>query len=671
MTAAGDGLRPSRKTVKFVEREQNHRMSFVDSLLTLVAPIGICLCFMGKRINKVLVANRGEIALRVVRTLKEMGIASVAVYAEQDRESQYVSMADEAYLLSGDTYKDTYLNEDLLIEILRRSGADAVHPGYGFLSEVASFADKIAAAGAIWIGPSPKALTDLGDKITARRVATRAKVPPVPGISDAVTDIHALFDFAHTHGFPIMMKRTDGGGGRGITIVRDDDELRSFYLNHDALQGGDLSEYFVERFIDKARHVETQCGRDSHGNFTVYSTRDCSVQRRNQKLIEEAPAPFLHPDVISQLERYSRNLFEAVDYVGLGTCEFMVTPQHKVYFLEVNPRLQVEHTVSEEVCGLDMVREQVTIAQGGKLTMAPEPRGHSFELRITCEDPATNLSPSSGTLTRVEWPSGPGIRVDSGVEEGDTVSPKFDSMMGKLIVTAQDRASAVARVRRALSELTIEGVPTPASLFEQIFNDPVFTAEGQDFDVSTKWLERTYLNREPSSVRAGQPASLTDAGEDSSVTATESFVIEVNNRRVTLTIPQEIVDTLTGSARARGAKLPSQPLRGQGLRNIATKSADDEGKSGVISSPMQAVVTRINVAEGQRIAKGDLLVVLESMKMENYVYSPVAGTVTKIFVGPAAGVEAGETLVTLDIEGATKSDEKAETESTEKTEAAK
>ena len=397
---------------------------------------------MGKRIEKVLVANRGEIALRVVRTLKEMGIASVAVYAEQDRESQYVSMADEAYLLSGDTYKDTYLNEELMLEILRRSGADAVHPGYGFLSEVASFAEKVAAAGAVWIGPSPKALTDLGDKITARRVATRAKVPPVPGLSESATDIHALFDFAHTHGFPIMMKRTDGGGGHGITIVRNDDELRGFYLNHDSLQGGDLKEYFIERFIDKARHVETQCGRDSHGNFTVYSTRDCTVQRRNQKLIEEAPAPFLDESVIRQLTQYSGNLFQAVDYVGLGTCEFMVTPQNKVYFLEVNPRLQVEHTVSEEVCGLDLVREQITIAEGGELTQAPEPRGHSFELRITCEDPATNLTPSSGTLTRIAWPSGAGIRIDSGVKEGDTVSPKFDSMMGKLIVTAQDQVGS-------------------------------------------------------------------------------------------------------------------------------------------------------------------------------------------------------------------------------------
>ncbi|MCH4209769.1 acetyl/propionyl/methylcrotonyl-CoA carboxylase subunit alpha [Bifidobacterium sp.] len=605
---------------------------------------------MVKNVNTILVANRGEIALRVVRTAREMGIATVAVYAEQDRNAQYVEMADEAYLLPGDTYRDTYLNEGLMIDVLRRSGADAVHPGYGFLSEVASFAQKVIDAGAIWIGPSPQALTDLGDKITARRVAKLAKVPPVPGISDPVSDIRVLLEFAHTHGYPLMMKRTDGGGGRGIVLVHDDDELRGFYMSHDSLQGGDLNEYFVERFIDKARHVETQCGRDSHGNFTVYSTRDCSVQRRNQKLIEEAPAPFLSEDANEQLHRYSRNLFESVDYQGLGTCEFMVTGQRKVYFLEVNPRLQVEHTVSEEVCGLDLVREQIDIANGGELNQVQQPRGHSFELRITCEDPATNLTPSSGTLSAIRWPSGPGIRVDSGVEEGDTVSPKFDSMMGKLVITAQDRPTAVARVRRALQELSIEGVPTPASLYEQIFNDPVFTAEGHDFDVSTKWLEREYLNREPSTLASGQPASLSGDVEQPQRAETESFVIEMNDRRVTLKVPVDIVNTLTGAARARGAKRASQPLRGQGLHVVESGNSADQ-KPGVIASPMQAVITRVNVAEGQSVAKGDLLIVLESMKMENYVYAPDAGTVTKIFVGPSSGVEAGDTLITIDVDG--------------------
>ena len=451
---------------------------------------------MASTVKKLLIANRGEIALRVVRTAKEMGISTVAVYSEQDRNSRYVDMVDEAYLLSGDTYKDTYLNEDLLIDILHKTGADAVHPGYGFLSEVPSFAQKVEDAGAIWVGPHHTALVDLGDKITARRVALRAKVPPVPGLSEPVTDVRTLLDFAHTHGYPIMMKRTDGGGGHGITVVHDDEELRRFYMNHDALQGGDLKEYFIEKFVDKARHVETQSGRDSHGNFTVYSTRDCSLQRRNQKLVEEAPAPFLSEEIISTLEEYSRRLFTTVGYVGLGTCEFMVTPNGKVYFLEVNPRLQVEHTVSEEVSGLDLVREQLNIAAGGELTRAPELRGHSFELRITSEDPATNLTPGSGTLEKIQWPAGPGVRIDTGVEQGDTISPKFDSMMGKVIVTAQNRLDAVARVRRVLDELVIEGVPTPIPLFKEIFRNDDFTAEhGHPFAVSTKWLERTYLNR--------------------------------------------------------------------------------------------------------------------------------------------------------------------------------
>ncbi len=608
---------------------------------------------MVTNIKKILVANRGEIALRVIRTAQEMGIPTVAIYAASDRQAQYVEMADEAYALSGDTYRDTYLNEDAIIDILHKSGADAVHPGYGFLSEVASFAQKVIDAGAVWIGPKPEALIDLGDKITARRVATRAKVPPVPGISEPVKDIRELLTFAQTHGYPVMMKRTDGGGGRGITVVQNDDELRGFYMNHDALQGGDLDEYFIERFIDKARHVETQVGRDSHGNFTIYSTRDCSVQRRNQKLVEEAPAPFLTDDENAQLHRYSRNLFEAVDYVGLGTCEYMVTSQHKVYFLEVNPRLQVEHTVSEEVSGLDLVREQLMIADGGELTQNHPSRGHSFELRITSEDPATNLTPSAGTLTKIEWPSGPGIRVDSGVEVGDSVSPKFDSMMGKLIVTAQNRDAAIARVRRALKELCIEGVPTPAKLFEQIFNDPDFTAQDHDFDISTKWLERKYLNRTAAAANGGQPASLysNKAGEDAQnkPTKMESFVIEVDNKRVKLTIPQDIVDNLTGSARVRSTVRASQPLRGRGFRGDTHKSETPKDAPGVISAPMQAVITRVNVAEGQSVAKGDLLAVLESMKMENYVYAPAAGVVTGIFVGPGDGVEAGEKLVTIDV----------------------
>ena len=646
----GEGL-----PVGFVGDIQKKTPYFVDDLFASVNFVEKNADIMRQTVKKLLIANRGEIALRVVRTAREMGVATVAVYAEQDRGAQYVDLADEAYLLPGDTYQDTYLNGDLLIDLLKRSGADAVHPGYGFLSENPDFARKVEASGAVWVGPHHRALTELGDKISARRVASRAKVPPVPGLSEPVRDIRTLLDFAHTHGYPVMMKRADGGGGHGITVVRDDEELRRFYTNHDALEGGDLDAYFIEKFIDRARHVETQAGRDAHGGFTVYSTRDCSLQRRNQKLVEEAPAPFLARETEETLREYSRRLFETVDYTGLGTCEFMVTPNGKVYFLEVNPRLQVEHTVSEEVCGLDLVREQLTIASGGALTPAPEPRGHSFELRITSEDPATNLTPSSGVLERVSWPSGPGVRVDSGVTEGDAVSPKFDSMMGKLVVTAQDRAAAVARVRRALDELVVEGVPTPAPLYREVFRDPSFTAEdGHAFDVSTKWLERTYLNREASAARGGQPASLAGASgahARAEACGTESFVIEMNDRRVKLTVPLDIVESLTGGARARGVNRPTQPLRGAGAHGAgqSRRQGDDGERPGVIASPMQAVVTRVNVAEGQRVAKGDLIVVLESMKMENYVYAPAAGVVSKIFVGAASGVEAGDTLVTLDV----------------------
>lgn len=600
--------------------------------------------------KKVLIANRGEIALRVVRTAREMGIKTVAVYMEPDRDALFARLADEAYLLPGETYNETYLNEDLLIEIARRAGADAIHPGYGFLSEISSFARKVSDADLIWIGPKPEVLDELGDKITARRFAQRSKVPPVPGISDPVSDIQPLLDFSHQYGYPIMMKRTDGGGGRGITVISDDEELRAFYMSHDALQGGDLDEYFIEKFVPSARHVETQSGRDSHGNFTVYSTRDCSVQRRNQKLVEEAPAPFLTADVISQLEGFSRRLFDTAGYVGLGTCEFMVTPEAKVYFLEVNPRLQVEHTVSEEVSGLDLVREQLVIASGGELSSAPTPRGHSFELRITSEDPATNLTPASGTLENIAWPTGPGIRVDSGVAAGDVISPKFDSMMGKLIVTAQSRSAAIARVNRALAELEIDGVPTPKGLFEKIFSDPDFTADEGEFRVTTKWLEKKYLTQKPESSKSGQPSSLTATTSsevpNEALADHETFVIEIDNKRVNLSLPSGMF--AQGSAHARKEKPLSQPLRGRGSRLSSDSQHDTApGANGEINAPMQAVVTRVCVASGQEVHKGDLLIVLESMKMENYVYSPLDGVIGEILVGPAQGVDAGETLVRL------------------------
>lgn len=602
--------------------------------------------------KKILIANRAEIALRVIRTAKEMGIPTVAIYSEPDRRAPYVDRADEAYYLPGDTYNETYLNQEAILDIARRSGADAIHPGYGFLSESDEFASKVMEAGLTWIGPKAGVLEDLGDKISARRVARVAQVPPVPGISDPVEDLHTLLDFATEHGYPVMMKRTDGGGGRGITICRTEDELRAFYGAHDSLQGGDLDKYFIEKFVPHARHVETQCGRDKLGSFTVYSTRDCSVQRRNQKLIEEAPAPFLNDKVISRLETYSRRLFDSVGYEGLGTCEFMVTPTSDVYFLEVNPRLQVEHTVSEEVCGIDLVREQVNIADGLPLTVAGKPRGHSFELRITSEDPAKNLTPSAGTIESLTFPAGPGIRIDFGVNKGSVISPKFDSMMGKIIVTARTRQEAIARVLRALDEFQVTGIATPCELYRQIFQNPAFVAADENFSVTTRWLEKEYLSRNAASSQAGLPQSLTQMQSPEEIlgnVAAQSFIMEVNGKRVRVNVPDDFVGLL-GGGRPRGPRRLQQPLRGNGL----SSAQEDKGKQnpsiaagGQISAPMQAVVTRVNVADGQKVSKGDLLVVLESMKMENYVYAPLAGTVTDIMVGPSDSVDAGDPLVTI------------------------
>ncbi|WP_018143472.1 ATP-binding protein [Alloscardovia criceti] len=621
--------------------------------------------------KKLLIANRGEIALRIIRTAHEMGISTVAIYSDQDRNAPYVAQADDAYHMSGDTYNETYLNMDRIIEIAQRSEADAIHPGYGFLSEISAFARKVLEAGLIWVGPRPEVLDELGDKITARQFAQRADVTPVPGISEPVSSIHELIDFCNEHGYPAMMKRADGGGGRGIAVVRSEDEIRTFYMSHDALQGGDLDKYFIEKFVREARHVETQCGRDSQGNFTVYSTRDCSVQRRNQKLIEEAPAPFLSADVEQKLRIFSQRLFDTAQYEGLGTCEFMVTPHNDVYFLEVNPRLQVEHTVSEEVCGIDLVREQLAIASGEQLTPAPEPRGHSFELRITSEDPEKNLAPGSGVIEELHFPAGPGIRVDFGVSQGDTVSPKYDSMMGKLIVTASTRDHAIARVHRAIQEFSIRGIATPIRLYDEIFAHDDFTARGKSgtFNVTTKWLENTFLNEHAQSTRAGMPTSVVDrsinsvepselgmqransqlgSSRDASHT---TFVVEVDNRRMKISVPDYVVAAISTSHRPI-AHRKTQPLRGSGMATMDTaehKGNEFVSSNGEIKAPMQAVVTRVNVAVGQDVKKGDLLVVLESMKMENYVYAPLTGTVHEIYVGPADGVDAGEALLKLDI----------------------
>ena len=603
-------------------------------------------------LSRILVANRGEIALRIVRTARDLGATSILPYTPEDLMSPAAELADEAYAMpEGSSYTDAAA----VLELARTTGADAVHPGYGFLSEDADFARSIIEAGITWVGPSPEAMDALGDKMSARATAERAKVAPVPGITDSVTDAETVISFAGTHGYPVALKRTDGGGGRGITVLHNDDEVRSTpAFESAALGGGTL---ILERFVTAARHIETQCARDSHGGFAVVSTRDCSLQRRNQKLLEEAPAPFLPEGAHDRLVEASRRLLETVDYVGVATCEFLLTPEEDLWFLEVNPRLQVEHCVSEEVTGTDLVELQLRIAEGGHLGEINEPRGHSLELRITCEDPSRGLAPSTGAITRLRWPAGPGIRIESGVTEGDVVTPMFDPMLAKIVVTGATREQAIARARRALRETVVEGVTVCTALHTEVLERPAFTspdASGR-LTVTTRWIENEVL---PELADAGAPADA-DGSQAAPEAVTNprtrsSYIIELNGRRMQLTLPDGI---LAPSNPARGFSPRSnraQPLRGRsgGTTRSARGGASGETEStgsepGVIAAPMQAIVTRICVEPGQQVCQGDLLVVLESMKMENYVHAPSDGTISEIPVGAGRTVSAGDVLVRM------------------------
>ena len=603
-------------------------------------------------LSRILIANRGEIALRIVRTARDLGATSILPYTPEDLMSPAAELADEAYALpEGSSYTDAAA----VLELARATGADAVHPGYGFLSEDADFARSIIEAGITWVGPSPEAMDALGDKMSARATAERAKVAPVPGITDSVTDADTVIAFAASHGYPVALKRTDGGGGRGITVLHNDDEVRATpAFESAALGGGTL---ILERFVTAARHIETQCARDSHGGFTVVSTRDCSLQRRNQKLLEEAPAPFLPEGTHDRLVDASRRLLETVDYVGVATCEFLLTPEDDLWFLEVNPRLQVEHCVSEEVTGIDLVELQLRIAEGGHLGEINEPRGHSLELRITCEDPSRGLAPSTGAITRLRWPAGPGIRIESGVTEGDVVTPMFDPMLAKIVVTGATREQAIARARRALRETVVEGVTVCTALHTEVLERPAFTnpdASGR-LTVTTRWIENEVL---PELADAGAPADA-DGSQAAPEAVTNprtrsSYIIELNGRRMQLTLPDGI---LAPSNPARGFSPRSnraQPLRGRsgGTTRSARGGASGETEStgsepGVIAAPMQAIVTRICVEPGQQVCQGDLLVVLESMKMENYVHAPSDGTISEIPVSAGRTVSAGDVLVRM------------------------
>ena len=583
-------------------------------------------------VSKILIANRGEIAVRVIRAARDEGLQTVAVYADPDRDSQHVKLADEAYALGGATAAQSYLVMDKLIEIARRSGADAVHPGYGFLSENAQFAQKCIDAGLTWIGPSPESITQLGDKVAARHIAQKVGAPLVPGTKDPVKSADEVVAFADEHGLPIAVKAAFGGGGRGIKVARDRESIVEMYESavREATAAFGRGECFIERFLDSPRHVETQCLADAHGNVVVVSTRDCSLQRRNQKLVEEAPAPYLSDEQNERLYEASRAILREAGYQGAGTCEFLVGTDGTISFLEVNTRLQVEHPVSEEISGLDLVREQFRIARGEKIEEKdPVLRGHSFEFRINGEDAGRSFMPAPGTIEKMTVPTGPGVRWDSGFVAGDVIGGNFDSMLAKLIVTGANREQALQRARRALAELTIEGMPTVIPFHRVVLDDPAFApAEGGEFKVHTRWIETEFNNTIP--MYSGAPGSV-DSDEDERTTV----VVEVNGKRMEVSLPD-----LGGGAKP--AAKPAAKTRKSRSARSAAKGGGDE-----LTSPMQGTIVKVAASDGDTVAEGDLILVLEAMKMEQPITAHKAGKVSGLSAKAGDTVTSGAVLATI------------------------
>ncbi|RIX26562.1 acetyl/propionyl/methylcrotonyl-CoA carboxylase subunit alpha [Amnibacterium setariae] len=587
-----------------------------------------------RRITKLLIANRGEIAVRIIRAARDAGIASVAVYADQDRDARHVRLADEAYALGGTTSAETYLVIDKLLSVARRSGADAVHPGYGFLAENSAFAQAVIDAGLIWVGPSPEAIEALGDKVTARHVAESVGAPLAPGTLNPVADAAEVVAFAEQVGLPIAIKAAFGGGGRGLKVARTIEKIPELFesATREAVAAFGRGECFVEKYLDKPRHVETQCIADAFGTVVVVSTRDCSLQRRHQKLVEEAPAPFLTEEQRELLYRSSKAILKQVGYVGAGTCEFLIGADGTVSFLEVNTRLQVEHPVSEEVTGLDLVREQFRVAEGQALGYDdPAPRGHSFEFRINGEDPGRNFLPSPGPVQSFRVPGGPGVRIDSGVTTGDVVSGAFDSLLAKLIVTGADRADALERARRALAEFEVAGLPTVIPFHRAVVRDPAFTAEDGRFGVFTNWIETEFVNDiEPWS------GSLGDQDPTGPVPADRQRVtVEVNGKRIEVSLP-------TALARPESAAPAAAPPR---RRSAASRAGTTSGDA--VKAPMQATVVKVAVTEGQKVVAGDLVAVLEAMKMEQPLTAHRDGVVTRLTAVPGTTVSSGTVLLEI------------------------
>ncbi|QKJ20047.1 acetyl/propionyl/methylcrotonyl-CoA carboxylase subunit alpha [Microbacterium hominis] len=585
------------------------------------------------QIAKVLVANRGEIAVRVIRAARDAGKASVALYADQDRDAMHVRLADEAYALDGATSAETYLSIEKILSVARRSGADAVHPGYGFLAENADFARAVIDAGLVWIGPSPEAIEALGDKVTARAVAEKVGAPLAPGTPGPVAGADEVVAFAEQVGLPIAIKAAYGGGGRGLKVARELGEVAELFesATREAITAFGRGECFVEKYLDKPRHVETQCLADADGNVVVVSTRDCSLQRRHQKLVEEAPAPFLSDEQNRVLYESSKAILREVGYVGAGTCEFLIGADGTISFLEVNTRLQVEHPVSEEVTGIDLVREQFRIAEGGILDYDdPTPEGHSIEFRINGEDPGRGFLPQPGHIHVFKTFGGPGIRLDSGVTAGDSVSGAFDSLLGKIIVTGRDRAEALQRARRALDEFEVAGMPTVLPFHRKVVRDAAFTADDGVFGVYTRWIETEFVNDiDPwdGELDAPKPAE-----------SRHTVVVEVAGKRLEVSLPDRIASSTPQVGRP-AAVPPSR--RSHATTVIAGASGD------AVKSPMQATVVKVAVEEGQTVVKGDLVVVLEAMKMEQPIQAHKDGVIGAISADPGTTVSAGHQLLTI------------------------
>jgi acetyl-CoA/propionyl-CoA carboxylase biotin carboxyl carrier protein len=580
-------------------------------------------------VRKVLIANRGEIAVRIVRACRDAGLGSVAVYAEPDLDALHVRMADEAYALGGATSAETYLDIDKIIKVAAEAGADAVHPGYGFLAENADFARAVIAAGLTWIGPPPEAIEALGDKVRARHIAREAGAPLTPGTTDPVSGADEVLAFAREYGFPVAIKAAFGGGGRGLKVAWKEEEVADRYESavREATAAFGRGECFVERYLDRPRHVETQCLADAHGHVVIISTRDCSLQRRHQKLVEEAPAPFLTDEQTQALYRSSKDILRLAGYVGAGTCEFLVAQDGTVSFLEVNTRLQVEHPVSEEVTGIDLVREMFRIADGEPLGYDDPPaRGHSFEFRINAEDPGRNFLPAPGTITSFQAPSGPGVRLDSGYGPGMTVPQVFDSLIAKLIVTGASRAQALQRSARALAEFEVGGMPTVLPFHRAVVTDPAFA--GEPLTVHTRWIETEFSTEMPPQ----------DSAEVAEAAERETLTVEVGGKRLEVVVPAALSQPRrTGTAPASAERSRSNS-RGR-------RAAPSTGDS--LVSPMQGTIIKIAVEEGQHVSAGDVVVVLEAMKMEQPLTAHKDGTVTGLDVEVGQTVSAGAAICSL------------------------